>query len=121
MEPNSPPANDQGHSTNSTSIQVDWDTVPAFDQNGIILSYTVTYTAFPGGIPMTTVVSSPTTRVTLRGLEEYTNYSSLIFASTVKGDCEMVAIQSLALQTRTVSRQKLYDTYLPIIKGKMCS
>ena len=111
MEPNSPPANDQGHSTNSTSIQVDWDTVPAFDQNGIILSYTVTYTTFPGGIPMTTVVSAPTTRVTLRGLEEYTNYSSLIFPSTVKGDCEMVAIQSLALQTRTVSRQKLYDTY----------
>ena len=56
------------------------------DQNGIILTYTVTYTAFPGGIPRTAVVSAPTTHVTLRGLEEYTNYSIFVFASTVKGD-----------------------------------
>ena len=55
------------------------------DQNGIILSYTVTYTALPGGIPRTAVVSAPITHVTLRGLEEYTNYSILVFASTVKG------------------------------------
>ena len=63
-----------------------WDTVPKADQNGIILSYTVTYTALPGGIPRTGVVSAPITYVTLRGLEEYTNYSILVFASTVKGD-----------------------------------
>ena len=63
-----------------------WDTVPVADQNGIILTYTVTYTALPGGIPRTAVLSPPTTQVTLRTLEEYTNYSILIFASTVKGD-----------------------------------
>ena len=56
------------------------------DQNGIILSYTVTYTALPGGISRTAIVSPQTTHVTLRGLEEYTNYSILVFASTVKGD-----------------------------------
>ena len=56
------------------------------DQNGIILSYTVTYTAFPGGISRTVVVSSPTTHIVLTGLEEYTNYSILVFAATVKGD-----------------------------------
>ena len=31
-------------------------------------------------------MSAPTTNVTLRNLEEYTNYSILVFASTVKGD-----------------------------------
>ena len=46
----------------------------------------MTYTAFPGGILRTAIVSAPTTNVTLRNLEEYTNYSILVFASTVKGD-----------------------------------
>ena len=56
------------------------------DQNGIILTYTVTYTALPSGILRTAMVNTPTTHVKLRGLEEYTNYSILVFASTVKGD-----------------------------------
>ena len=56
------------------------------DQNGIILTYAVTYTALPGGILRTAIVNTPTTHVALRGLEEYTNYSILVFASTVKGD-----------------------------------
>ena len=86
VEPNAPPVDVQGHDISSTSIWVDWDTVPVADQNGIILSYTVTYTALPGGIPRTAVVSAPITHVTLRGLEEHTNYSILVFASTVKGD-----------------------------------
>ena len=46
----------------------------------------MTYTALPGGIPRTVVVSASTTHKVLRGLEEYTNYSILVFASTVKGD-----------------------------------
>ena len=46
----------------------------------------MTYTALPGGIPGKAVMSAPITHVTLRGLEEYTNYSILVFASTVKGD-----------------------------------
>ena len=44
------------------------------------------YTTLTGGIPRTAVVSAPTTHVTLRGLEEYKNYSIFVFASTVKGD-----------------------------------
>ena len=32
------------------------------------------------------VVSTPTTHVTLRSLEKYTNYSIFVFALTVKGD-----------------------------------
>ena len=86
IEPNAPPVKVQGHNTSSTGIWVNWDTVPVANQNGIILTYTVTYTALTGGIPRTAVVSAPTTHVTLRSLEEYTNYSIFVFASTMKGD-----------------------------------
>ena len=85
-EPNAPPVNVQGHNASSTSIWEDWETVPVADKNGIILSYTVTYTALPGGISRMVVVSATTTHKALMGLEEYTNYSILVFASTVKGD-----------------------------------
>ena len=84
--PNAPPAYVQGHNTSSTSIYVDWDSVPVVNQNGIILTYTVKYRALPGGIPQTAVINAPSTHVTLRSLKEYTNYSILVFASTVKGD-----------------------------------
>ena len=84
--PNAPPSNVQGHNTSSTSILVHWSNVPAADQNGVILSYTVTYKALPDGSPQTKVVSAPTTHVTLTDLNEYTNYSLTVFASTIKGN-----------------------------------
>ena len=65
---------------------VQWGEVPAADQNGIILSYTVTYKALPFGIPQTEVVNASAKQATLTGLNEYTNYSITVFASTVKGD-----------------------------------
>jgi len=83
--PNAPPSNIQGHNTSSTSIFVQRGNVSAADQNGVILSYTVTYKALPDGSPQTKVVSTLTTEVTLTGLNEYTNYSIAVFASTVKG------------------------------------
>ena len=86
IEPNAPPANIQGHNTSSTSIWVDWETVPVAYQNGIILTYTVTYRALPAGILQTAKVRAPSTQVTLRGLKKYTNYSTFVFASTGKGD-----------------------------------
>ena len=85
-EPNAPPSNVQGHNISSTSILVQWDGVPAADQNGIILSYTVTYKALPGGTPKSELVIATTTETTLTGLNEYTNYSITVFASTVTGD-----------------------------------
>ena len=65
---------------------VEWGDVPAADQNGIILSYTVTYWALPGGSLQIKLVNAPTTKATLTGLNELTNYSVTVFASTVKGD-----------------------------------
>ena len=85
-EPNAPPENVRGRNTSSTSILVQWDDVPQRDQNGIILSYTVSYKTLPGGTPKTEVVDTSTKQVTLTGLNEYTNYSITVFASTFKGD-----------------------------------
>lgn len=84
-EPNAPPSNVRGQNTSSTRILVQWGDVPAADQNGIILSYTVTYTALSDGSPQTKVVIAPTMQATLTGLHEYTNYSITVFASTAKG------------------------------------
>ena len=64
---------------------VQWGEVPAVDQNGIILSYTVTYKALPNGIELTKNVTAPTTEATLRGLNKYTNYSIAVFAVTAVG------------------------------------
>ena len=84
-EPNAPPADVRGHNRSSTSILVQWGEVPANDQNGIILSYTVTYKALPNGIELTKNVTAPTTQATLADLTEYTNYSITVFASTAEG------------------------------------
>ena len=86
IERNAPPTNVKGHNTSSTSIWVDWETVPVAYQNGIILTYTVTYRALPAGILQTAKVRAPSTQVTLRGLKKYTNYSIFVFASSAKGD-----------------------------------
>lgn len=84
-EPKAPPTNVQGHNASSTSIFVQWGSVPAADQNGIILGYTVTYTALNNGSPQTKVVVPPANEATLTGLNEFTNYSITVFASTSKG------------------------------------
>ena len=65
---------------------VQWGDVPAADQNGIILSYTVTYIALPFGSQQTKVVNAPVRQLILTGLNEYTNYNITAFASTAKGD-----------------------------------
>ena len=85
-EPNAPPSNVQGHIRSPTSILVQWGDVPAADQNGILLSYTVTYWMLPGVSQQTKVVNAPTTEATLMDLNEHTNYRITVFASTVKGD-----------------------------------
>ena len=84
-EPNAPPSIVSGHIVNSTSIFFSWGQVPFQDQNGVILSYTVTYRALPGGSSQTKNVTAPENHTTLTGLHEFTNYSITVFASTSKG------------------------------------
>ncbi|XP_022809696.1 protein sidekick-1-like isoform X1 [Stylophora pistillata] len=42
-KPTAAPSNVTGRNTSSTSILVEWDDVPAFEQNGIITNYTIFY------------------------------------------------------------------------------
>ena len=49
------------------------------------MSYTVTYRALPSGSSKTKNVIAPADQTTLAGLNEYTNYSITVFASTSKG------------------------------------
>ena len=82
-----PPNSVQGYNTSSKSIFVTWGEVPVSDQNGVILSYTVTYEALPPspGSKLTKTVNAPNTSITLEDLNEFTDYNLTIFASTVKG------------------------------------
>ena len=59
--------------------------MPSENQNGIILSYTVTYKALSSGSQLTEEVNAQANETTLTGLNEYTNYSITVFASTSKG------------------------------------
>ena len=83
--PNAPPANVTGNNVTSTSIFVQWDEVPADNQNGIIVNYTITHTELPNGSPISQVVNAPKRNATLTGLKKFTNYSITVFASTAKG------------------------------------
>ena len=74
-----------GSNKSSTSILVEWDQLPEEDQNGFILSCTVTYRALPNGPTKTKNVTANSNQTTLTGLNKYTNYSITVFASTSKG------------------------------------
>ena len=56
------------------------------DQNGIVLTYTVTYMVLPDETPQSTVLIAAITQANLTGLMKYRNYSITVFASTAKGD-----------------------------------
>ena len=85
--PNAPPANVIGKNVTSTNIFVQWDEVPANNQNGVIVNYTVTYTELPiaNGSSTAEVVIAPKRNATLTGLKKFTNYRVTVFASTAKG------------------------------------
>ncbi|XP_078355117.1 protein sidekick-1-like isoform X19 [Oculina patagonica] len=85
-KPTAAPENVRGHNSSSTSVLVTWDDVPAADQNGIILTYTITYESLTEGHRGNVTVDYPARQTTLTGLREYNNYSITVLASTVKGD-----------------------------------
>ena len=89
---------------------VEWGYVPAADQNGIILSYTVVYLALPGGSLQIKLVNAPKTTATLMGLKEHTDYRVTVFASTVKGDGNV----SEPLNIRTEEDSEFSNRFFPI-------
>ena len=110
LVPSAPPSKVTGRSKSSTSIFVQWDQVPAADQNGVILNYTIKYieTDSSGSEAIaekTVVVVAPKRNVTLENLNEYKIYKITVAASTSKGK----GLESEPpLQIRTEQDSKLF-------------
>ena len=84
-DPSAPPVSVRGHNTSSTSILVTWGYIPAFEKNGIITSYSITYHSLTENHSNSTIVDFPGRQVTLIGLKEFVNYSITVSASTKIG------------------------------------
>ena len=85
-EPTAAPSNVSGHNTSSTSILVKWDDVPAFEQNGIITRYTITYSSKTENHDGSAIAGPTDRQKELTGLREYVDYDITVHASTSKGD-----------------------------------
>ena len=76
----------QGQNTSSTSIFITWGQVPISDQNGVILSYTVSYNELSGGSKQTMIVDAPEYQTTMTDPNKFTNYTISVVATTRKGN-----------------------------------
>ena len=97
-EPTAAPSNVTGHNTSSTSILVEWDNVPAYDQNGIITSYNITYRSQTEEHNGFAIAGPNDLQKNLTNLREYVDYEITVLASTFKGDGPD---SSLAIVVRT--------------------
>ena len=88
VEPDGAPQNVNGHNSSSTSIRVSWDKVPDEQQNGVILSYNITYQSLTESDSGNVQVrgNPPLREKEITDLKEYVAYNITVFASTVKGD-----------------------------------
>ena len=75
-----------GHNTSSTSILVEWGDVPAFEQNGIITSYNITYRSQTEEHKGFAMAGPNDLQKKLTDLREYVDYNITVRASTSKGD-----------------------------------
>ena len=63
-----------------------WDEVPAYQQNGIIMGYTITYQSQTQNDNGNVQVNGSVRQTELTNLKEYVNYNITVFASTAIGD-----------------------------------
>ena len=75
-----------GHKSSSSSIFVQWHEVPAVDRNGVILTYTITYQSLTTKHNGSITVNYPEHQKNVTHLQDYTNYSMRVYASTEKGN-----------------------------------
>ncbi len=85
--PSASPLSVQVNTTNSTSILITWEQLPAIDQNGGITHYEVQYKPLEtfSGMLVTTSANSTATFIFLVDLQEYVNYSISVRAYTEVG------------------------------------
>ena len=86
LDPDGAPQNVRGQNTSSASILVLWDEVLAYQQNGIITGYTITYQSQTENDNGNVQVNASVRQMELTNLKEYVNYKITVFASTAIGD-----------------------------------
>ena len=85
-EPATPPQNVQVSSVSSTEIMVNWEEVPAIDENGIIINYEVQFEPLEFTETLTTSsVNTTSLTVVINGLQEYVEYNISVRAFTIIG------------------------------------
>ena len=116
--PTASPSEVRLQNKSSTSIFVSWGEVPEEEKNGVILSYTVYYVVLedntPVGSPKSEVVPVPSRNVTLRNLNEDTEYQITVAASTSKG----LGVKSERHTITTDQDSKYIDCTVPFRKEK---
>ena len=98
--------NVRGHKTSSTSILVEWDDVPDFDQNGIITSYNITYRSKTENHNGFADAGPNERQKEVTDLREYVEYDITVRASTSKGD----GPDSSSITVRTDQDGKYFKT-----------
>ena len=86
LDPDGAPQNVRGQNSSSTSILVMWDEVLAYQQNGIITGYTISYQSQTENDNGNVQVNASVRQMELTNLKEYVNYKITVFASTVRGN-----------------------------------
>ena len=85
-EPEAKPSNVRASPDSTTSIKVEWDRVPECHRNGKITNYIVeVYNSTRDEVTHANVSGSTLVEV-IEGLQGYTNYSVLVYATTAVGE-----------------------------------
>ena len=112
LAPSAATENIEGYNTSSTTIRVTWKFPPLAEQNGIIISYTVSYQAVGGsyrdGRKKHKQVTGISTQTDLTGLEEYVAYIISVSASTSAGE----GPSSITIVVRTAEAGKRNNCHL---------
>ena len=82
LAPTSPPNNLRITTVTPTSISLSWEAPDVSEQNGVLLNYTIAYSVQSEPVIERT---TPDTEITLRDLEEFTEYDITVSASTAEG------------------------------------
>ena len=85
LEPDGAPQNITAVNKTSTSILVTWDEVPNDRRHGLILNYEVGWTSTASYVTNSKEVQASTQYLEITGLEQNTNYTITVMASTSKG------------------------------------
>ena len=86
-EPGAAPSNVTASPESTTSIKVEWDPVPKCKRNGEITNYIVeVFNSTRDEVRYVRYVSSDDRSVVIRNLQEYTNYSVRVYATTAVGE-----------------------------------